>query len=119
MRAYRARTLQARLALAAKLIEAEVGRRDCPEVIGPWMSLHRRGTVVAQVWYGPPNSRRLISIRVRPTRLAVLRAWLTRPTGEPGSRPEGGVIRPTSGEDSDRSGPANRRGETTPPSGSP
>ena len=65
----RARTQKAREALADELIATEVSRRENPEVIGPWVSMHRPGTVCAQIWHGSPTDRKMVAIQVRPSRV--------------------------------------------------
>jgi hypothetical protein len=64
----RARTQDAREALARELIANEVRRLENPEVIGPWQSMHRPGTVCAQIWHGPSTDRKMVAIQVRPSR---------------------------------------------------
>jgi len=65
----RARTQKAREALADELVATEVSRRENPEVIGPWVSMHRPGTVCAQIWHGSPTDRKTVAIQVRPSRV--------------------------------------------------
>ena len=65
----RARTQDAREALAREFIANEVRRLENPEVIGPWQSMHRPGTVCAQIWHGPSTDRKMVAIQVRPSRV--------------------------------------------------
>jgi len=55
--------------LADELIAAQVDGREQPEVIGPWVSMARPGTVCAQIWYGPATDRKMVAIQVRPSRI--------------------------------------------------
>jgi hypothetical protein len=65
----RARTQDAREAMACEFIANEVRRLENPEVIGPWQSMHRPGTVCAQIWHGPSKDRKMVAIQVRPSRV--------------------------------------------------